>query len=211
MIKSIIFDFDGVLADSVDIKTQAFAELYNEYGEKVVDKVVEHHLANGGISRFQKFKLYHREYLDITLTQDKLIELGEKFSEIVKQKVINAPYINGAYRFLKDYYNKYLIFICSGTPEEEIKEIIAKRRMDIFFKGVYGSPKRKKDLIEEIFSSSKLNRKEILFIGDALNDYDAARSEGIVFIGVSKDSDYFPQNIHVIPDLTKLSEVLQLL
>ena len=211
MINSIIFDFDGVLADSVDIKTQAFAELYNEYGEKVVDKVVEHHLANGGISRFQKFKLYHREYLDITLTQDKLIELGENFAEIVKQKVINAPYINGAYRFLKDYHNKYLMFICSGTPDEEIKEITERKGINVFFKGVYGSPRIKEIIIEEIISEFELKRDETIFVGDAITDYNAANSSKLSFLGISKIPDPFPEGTIVIPDLTKLPEVLNLM
>lgn len=31
---AIVFDFDGVLVESVDVKTQAFATLYSEYGRK---------------------------------------------------------------------------------------------------------------------------------------------------------------------------------
>jgi len=30
--QALLFDFDGVIAESVDIKTRAFAELYQEYG-----------------------------------------------------------------------------------------------------------------------------------------------------------------------------------
>ena len=32
MIKSIIFDFDGVILDSTEIKTKAFAEIYKKHG-----------------------------------------------------------------------------------------------------------------------------------------------------------------------------------
>ena len=55
MIKAIIFDFDGVIAESVNVKTEAFASLYEPYGKDVVNKVEQHHLANGGVSRFEKF------------------------------------------------------------------------------------------------------------------------------------------------------------
>ena len=51
----LVFDFDGVLADSVDIKADAFAELYSPYGSEIVEQVVAHQLANGGMSRFEKF------------------------------------------------------------------------------------------------------------------------------------------------------------
>ena len=31
----LIFDFDGVLADSVEVKTRAFSLLYKSYGKKI--------------------------------------------------------------------------------------------------------------------------------------------------------------------------------
>ena len=43
-IKSIVFDFDGVIKESVDIKTKAFAKLYSKFGEKVLNNVLKHHL-----------------------------------------------------------------------------------------------------------------------------------------------------------------------
>ena len=55
MLKAILFDFDGVLVESVDIKTKAFAKLFENEGPEIVNKVVEYHLANGGVSRFKKF------------------------------------------------------------------------------------------------------------------------------------------------------------
>ena len=39
MLKGIIFDFDGVIAESVEVKTDAFANLYQPYGDNVVNKV----------------------------------------------------------------------------------------------------------------------------------------------------------------------------
>ena len=39
MIKNIIFDYDGTIADSVNIKTEAFAELYRIYGKEIERKV----------------------------------------------------------------------------------------------------------------------------------------------------------------------------
>ena len=36
----IVFDLDGVILESLEAKTDAFSELYNEYGENIVSKVV---------------------------------------------------------------------------------------------------------------------------------------------------------------------------
>ena len=46
MIRSIVFDFDGVLVDSVNIKTEAFARLFDHEGPEVLEKVVAYHLEN---------------------------------------------------------------------------------------------------------------------------------------------------------------------
>ena len=51
-IKAIIFDFDGVIVESLDIKTGAFKKLYEVFSEEIATKVVNHHLINGGISRY---------------------------------------------------------------------------------------------------------------------------------------------------------------
>ena len=54
--EAIFFDFDGVLVESVDIKTTAFARLYAGHGEPVADAVVAYHRQNMGTSRFVKFR-----------------------------------------------------------------------------------------------------------------------------------------------------------
>lgn len=39
MIKAIIFNFDGFIAESVDIKTKAFKGLFKNYPKYVLEKV----------------------------------------------------------------------------------------------------------------------------------------------------------------------------
>ena len=61
--KTIIFDFDGIILESVDAKTNGFRLLFSKYGNQISDKVVEYHLLNTGISRYEKFKYYFKHYL----------------------------------------------------------------------------------------------------------------------------------------------------
>ena len=71
-IKTIFFDFDGVIADSVDIKTKAFAKLFKRYGDEIVKKVVEYHLSHGGVSRYDKFRYYYQNFLGKKITDDEI-------------------------------------------------------------------------------------------------------------------------------------------
>ncbi|MEE9509964.1 MAG: HAD hydrolase-like protein [Candidatus Bathyarchaeia archaeon] len=52
--QAFFFDFDGVLADSVEVKTRAFAKLFESYGPEIQARVVEHHRKNGGMTRKDK-------------------------------------------------------------------------------------------------------------------------------------------------------------
>ena len=56
--KNIFWDFDGVIKDSLEIKTNAFYQLFQEYGIDIANKVKEHHLLNGGMSRYEKMPIY---------------------------------------------------------------------------------------------------------------------------------------------------------
>ena len=57
-VRLIFWDFDGVIKDSVDVKTQEFVKLFESSGSHVAEQVRLHHEANGGISRFEKLPLY---------------------------------------------------------------------------------------------------------------------------------------------------------
>lgn len=181
-IKNIFFDFDGVIAESVSAKTEAFRNIYSTYGKEISDKVVTHHKLNCGVSRFEKFKYYHKEFLHELITEEKVNDLANKFSEIVLEKVINSDEVLGATPFLKKYHSKLKFWIITGTPTSEIQIILKKRKLEDFFVGVYGSPETKKYWAEHIIRMHNLNRDEIVFLGDAFTDMDAAQHSNIKFV-----------------------------
>ena len=183
-----IFDFDGVLADSLDIKTWAFGEIYRGYGTKVVQKVKNHHKQNGGISRYDKFIYYHMAYLGIKLDKIELEEICNSFSKLVMDAVIRSPEIKGASKFLDKYcVNNKLSFINSATPQSEIEEIANKRQIDKYFESIYGSPETKLQNLEKIFNNHNTSPNRTVFFGDALSDYNAAVESGCDFIGIGDD------------------------
>ncbi len=190
MIKAILWDFDGVIADSVNVKTEGFYELYLPYGNHVAEKVKKYHLANGGMSRFKKFEYFQTVLLgQSSPVPGKIIEsLANRFSQLVLKKVINAPYVKGVQNTLEKYSHIVDNYIVSGTPMEEMKIIIKERKLDGYFNDVYGSPKDKKQLTDEIITKYGYYPNEIVFIGDALSDFEAAKHGGTFFI-LRKHSD----------------------
>jgi len=180
-IQNIIFDFDGVLAESVHIKTEAFYKLYIKYGEDIANKVVEHHKMHGGMSRFEKFLLYHKEFIGTDLTRNEIDDLSKQFSNLVVKGVIDADEVPRATWFLKKYYSEMKFWIVSATPTDEIREIVQARNMSRYFKGIWGSPKLKSSIVSFLIQTEELNKDETIFLGDAMADYQAAEINQINF------------------------------
>lgn len=182
MIKAVIFDFDGVLAESVNIKTEAFKRLFEKEGKDAQDKIVAYHLEHGGISRFEKFRYIYKEILKRPLSDKEFDSLCKRFEELVLEGVISAPEVNGASECLRKLQGRVKLFIVSGTPEDEIRLIVKVREMEHFFTGIYGSPKTKAELLGNILKEENLSKDEVVFIGDAMTDYNAAKDTGIGFL-----------------------------
>ena len=207
-IKAIIFDYDGVIAESVNVKTEAFAELYKPYGIDVVQKVIKHHEANGGVSRFEKFKIYHKNFLREDIDQLEIDVLANKFSNLVLQKVIDSPYVKGVYDFISSNYQNYDFHISTGTPSGEIETILKQKSLRKFFNEVYGSPEKKYSHVKKILKKYSYNKNEVVFIGDALSDRDAARSNEINFIGRYTTVDAIKKERYLIENFFELEKIL---
>ncbi|ODS33770.1 MAG: hypothetical protein SCARUB_01127 [Candidatus Scalindua rubra] len=80
------FDFDGVIVDSLETKAQAFGALFKDYGEEIVRKVIDYHLQNGGMSRYEKFKFYYNNFLNKKITQEIIGDLDREYSQLVVEK-----------------------------------------------------------------------------------------------------------------------------
>jgi len=205
--QAIIFDFDGVLVESGDIKTQAFADLYQSYGETVVNKVVRYHSLNGGLSRYQKFRHFQQHLLKMPpLTQDEERELDRRFSKLVVEAVIASKPVPGANKLVYKEAARLPLFIVSGTPEIELNTIVTRRGLEPYFTEVRGSPKSKQTLIAEILSTHSLTPTRVLMIGDALIDYQSAQTNNVAFLGRVRTGDKspFPEQVNTVFDLNAL-------
>ena len=212
MIKAIVFDFDGVIAESVDVKTEAFRDIYKDCPD-IQDMVTTYHIENGGISRVKKFEYYEKELLHRELTQEKLDQLCGQFHDLVVEKVIKAPFVKGAREILDEYFEKCFCFVASGTPDNEIKEIVEKRGLNKYFHEVCGSPESKASIVKRIKEKYSLKDDEVIFIGDARSDLNAAKKTGALFIArlTDHDHDWYqdPYIKHKFRDLVGVGQLLK--
>lgn len=212
MIKAIVLDFDGVILESMDIKTNAFRKLFNDYPEHL-DAIVEYHIRNGGVSRFKKFSYIYNNILKLPLDENKLKELGEEFSHLVLQEMLKCPFVHGVQEFLDEYSKKVGIFIASGTPQEELHFIVKERGLSDYFKGVYGTPALKTEIIWHILNEEAIRKEEAIFVGDAISDYEDAKEVRIPFVarfnGSNESNPFLNLKVPIIRDFYDLKMLLK--
>ncbi len=212
MFNAIVFDFDGVLVESADIKTRAFASTFGERPGHVA-AITRLHLENVGLTRYQKFEMIHRDILCEPLSEAEMVRLGERFSRAVYAEVVRCPAVAGAEQFLRTYSGRIACFIASATPHEELQAIVTARSLSPYFAAVCGAPPDKAELIERLIQKHQLRRDSVLFVGDALADLEAARNTGIGFVGRVPADGVNPFDgqpvLGVVNDLTALETFLR--
>ena len=52
----LILDFDGVIVESIPLKTVAFRKIFSFAPPEHLDEIIAFHLENGGMSRYDKFR-----------------------------------------------------------------------------------------------------------------------------------------------------------
>jgi phosphoglycolate phosphatase-like HAD superfamily hydrolase len=181
-LRAIVFDFDGVILESADIKTEAFCELFTHLGPSMVAQVREHHLANLGISRFVKFDWIYQNLIGKPLAEPERLELGDRFSSIALRKVLECPFVPGAETALAGLAGRYPMFVASGTPQDELDRVVDARELRRYFLEVWGSPREKASILSDIATRHGLRPSEILFIGDGTTDERAAEATGVHFL-----------------------------
>lgn len=179
---AVAFDFDGVLVDSVGVKTEAFLALYPQESTDFRAEVVRHHLGHGGVSRLKKIRHYERLRDGREPHSDRVEQLAQRFARAVKDRVIGAPEMPGASRLLARLDGRFPLFVCSGTPEDELQEIVRARGWAGHFDAVMGSPTAKSTMLVSIATRLGCRTDEILLIGDAATDRDAALETGARFL-----------------------------
>ncbi len=207
-IQAIFWDFDGVIADSVDVKTTAFEEMFEPYGETVMQQAVDHHKQLGGISRVDKIDYCFRHFINRPLSPQELEEKCEVYSGLVKQKVIQAPLIPGAESALKTLQPQVPMFVISGTPQDELVDITDRRHLSPYFKRILGSPVKKPVHVSQLLEEFRFDASFCVFIGDAMTDLNAAETTGTHFIGIH-GFNTFPDSTTVLQDCTGIIEALQ--
>ena len=181
-IKTIFWDFDGVLMNSNAVRDKGFELVLADYPKDQVKQLMDFHQANGGLSRYVKFRYFFEEVRDEKITDKEVQVWADKFSEIMLANLINKDLlIKETLDFVKENYQKYNMHIVSGSDGNELRQICKGVGINQCFKSIEGSPTPKKQLVANVLNKNNYTPKECVLIGDSINDFEAAITNDLYF------------------------------
>lgn len=197
----VIFDFDGVLGETVEVKTRAFYEIALPFGEDAAQKLVAYHRVHGGVSRVLKFEWLFKEVLHQPWTQEISDSLCAQFASKVQERMVTEPMVPGARETLDILYGKVPLCVATGMPDDELHLILEKRGLKQFFFAAHGTPPAKAELVAQCVREAGVAPERALMVGDSITDFEAAMSAGTAFYGRGPVSAAYPWH----EDLTRLA------
>lgn len=196
--KIVIFDFDGVLAETIKIKGLVFYKIFEKEGRNIQNYAFSYHIKNAGINRKIKFKEIYKTKLKKNINNKELSKLSVIFNKIYskyyKRIKINRDFIN----FINKNKKNINFYISSTAPKKEIINILKNNDCYNLFKKIYGSNIKKNIAIRNIIKHEEIAKKDIIFIGDTIHDYNVAKQLKINFISYKFNSKNDKKNKNII-------------
>ncbi len=203
----IIFDFDGVIVDSNEVRINGFIRLYQNRYPWAIDEFRRYLRLNSGLSRYKKIEYFYKNILRIEPELIILTKDAEDYSSIVTSDVIKAPFIDGSIDFIKKNINRFEYAMISSSNQLELIKICMSRDIDKYFTEILGSPIEKNKNIERFIRNKNAIKSEIVYVGDTKYDEIAALNSGISFVGFGQKSE-FSQTEKVVNTYAELEKIL---
>lgn len=187
-LQAILWDFDGVLINSNHVRNLGFELVLEHFPKHQLAELMSYHKLNGGLSRYAKFRYFFEVIRSEPISDQQVLELAQRFSKIMMKNLCDESLlIEETLSFVKRKARELDMFIVSGSDQNELRELCKYFNLSEYFKGIFGSPVTKNELVANILQEYKFRADRCLLIGDSINDYNAARVNGLQFMAYNND------------------------
>ena len=189
-VKVIVFDFDGTLVDSNQLKYNAFFELFpsDSLHKEIVTDVLDEFIEK---SRYVILREILKRINRKTINEDDLDyrvhASAKKYNDIVVDGAKRCKEKSGAKEVLESLSKRYNLYLNSTTPETSLKDIVKHRNWEGFFCDIFGYPNDKTSVLFDIIKRESISPGDLLVVGDGKSDRDSADKAGCKFFHVFKD------------------------
>jgi len=117
----IIWDFDGVIVDSVNIRTEGFKTVLKDYSKEEIKKLINYHLKNKGKSRFEKFDYFFKEIVNNFKSEEEIFAYVKKFCDLMKERINKKLLFENILTYIKEKYKEKEMHIISASYYLELQ------------------------------------------------------------------------------------------
>lgn len=175
--KTLIFDFDGTIADSFEVILGIFEEIHAR-PQKLTPQEVQQ-LRGESIRQIVKYLNIRR------LMMPRLVIKAKRLLAHQMKDIRAFQYLPQVIRQL--HQEGVPMHILSTNNQKNISEFLKNNKLDGCFTKIYGDIglRSKSSAIKKIIRKEKLKRTDCIYIGDEIRDIEAARKAKVTSVGVT--------------------------
>jgi phosphoglycolate phosphatase len=173
-ITTVIFDFDGTLVDSLPCIVEVARTLSGKYGYPE-DFDLEH-LRNESPFQIRK---------ELGWSWFKALRFIAEMRPLVSKRMRMLPLHPGTKQVLQKLQKTYTVGILTTNSRETVDTILGREGVTVSFLDAGSGLFSKDHAIRKLLKRRKLQKDEVVYVGDELRDIDACRKAGIPVIAVS--------------------------
>lgn len=177
----VVFDFDGTLVLSADVKRDAFFQIFPESHALAVAAVLERD-PEGSRNRVIPAMVAEAAARGLDTAHLQADRLVAAYAQRVSEGVGAALPVPGAEAALRSANEQASAYIASTTPHEELLAHLAGRGWTKWVREAYGFPHRKPDVVKQLLDRHGCVPQRLIVVGDGETDEQAARVNGCVFL-----------------------------
>ncbi len=176
--KTLIFDFDGTLVDSMQLYVRGFNEVGADFGLPKIDRNNLQEMKQSSIKDLMK------KYGISPLRLSKLIFTVNKN---VKQEIAVVNFFPKIKPLLVKLSKKYQLGILTSNHTENVEDFLKEQGFEGVFDFIYASKNLfgKDKVLSSLLKKYQLNKEEVLYFGDEVRDIEACQKMQIKIAAVS--------------------------
>jgi len=209
---TIIFDCDGVILNSNQLKTKAYYKAsFPSYGHELASSLTTYLMNNTGKTRGYFVDYFLKNIVPFDISEQGHEELFNRVTLEIQKGLIECE-VSPCLFELREKTSDTKWFVVSGGVEKELRDVFQNRSLfDLFDGGIYGSPMTKEEIMSFLFNNNRI-KFPVLFLGDSRYDYEVARKAKLDFLFVSGWSEFIGWqkycNKNKIPSIKSLCDLL---
>jgi HAD superfamily hydrolase (TIGR01549 family) len=186
----VVFDFDGTLVDSNEIKSVGFSHAFADREEclAAVPEVLASHkrltrreIVAALVDRIEGLPHEQRHY--------EAVRRVALYSAWVEERILEKAKLSPAAELLERWHARASLYVCSLTPRDYLATIVERAGWRRFFVDLAGAPVSKSEMLRATAARHGLEPNDVLMVGDSADDEAAASEAGTSFFRVRQVTD----------------------